>query len=138
MEMSSKQEIVMLIKNLSNFLSEHGKMIFIVASNDLYIKNWLSIETSSYPNANKNSGDIVRVYLKDYQVTIDDYFWKESDCEEAFTESNMLILEKLKPLGIPNDGKNWVDEYFYAPFAIYILSKQYKIYSEVDSEIHSK
>ena len=36
MEMSSKKEIVMLIKNLSNFLSENGKMIFIVASNDLY------------------------------------------------------------------------------------------------------
>lgn len=39
MEISSKQEIVMLIKNLSNFLSEYGKMIFIVASNDLYIQN---------------------------------------------------------------------------------------------------
>ena len=138
MEVPSKQEIVILIKKLSNFLSESGKMIFIVASNDLYTKNWLSIETSSYSNTNKNSGDIVRVYLKDYQVTIDDYFWKESDCEEVFTESDMLILEKLKPLGIPSDGKNWVDECLYAPFAIYILSKQYKIHSEVDSEIHSK
>ena len=123
MEMSSKQEIVMLIKNLSNFLSEHGKMILIVASKDLYTKNWLSIEANSYSNNNKNSGDIVRVYLKDYHVVIDDYLWKESDCEEAFAESEMLILEKLKPLGISSDGKNWVDEYSYAPFAIYILSK---------------
>lgn len=125
MEISSKQEIVMLIKNLSNFLSEDGKMIFIVASNDLYTKNWLSIETSLYSNMNKNSGDIVSLYLKDYQVTIDDYLWTESDCEECFKESNMLILDKLKPLGIPSDGKNWVDEYSYAPFAIYILSKEY-------------
>lgn len=61
MEISSRQEIVMLIKNLSNFLSEDGKMIFIVASNDLYTKNWLSIKTRPYSNMNKNSGDIVRL-----------------------------------------------------------------------------
>lgn len=126
MEISSKQEIVTLINNLKTFLSEHGIMIFIVASNDLYTKNWLSIGTTSYSNTNKNSGDIVKVYLKDYQVTISDYFWTENDCEECFTKSNMLILEKVKPLGIPSDGKNWVDEYSYAPFAIYILSKQYQ------------
>lgn len=123
MEISSKQEIVMLIKNLSNFLSEDGKMIFIVASNDLYTKNWLSIKTSPYSNMNKNSGDIVRLYLKNHHVTIDDYLWTESDCEEFFKESSMLILDKLKPLGIPGDGKNWADEYSYAPFAIYVLSK---------------
>ncbi|MCR9192827.1 MAG: class I SAM-dependent methyltransferase [Gammaproteobacteria bacterium] len=123
MEMPSKQEIVMLIKNLSNVLAENGRMIIIVASDDLYIKNWLSIETNLYSNMNKNSGDIARVYLKDYQVTIDDYLWTESDCEECFKKSNMLIQEKLKPLGILSDGKNWVDEYSYAPFAIYVLSK---------------
>lgn len=123
MELSSTQKITILIKNLSNLLSENGKIILIVASDDLYNSDWLSIDTKSYSNSAKNSGEIVSVYLKDYGITINDYLWKERDCEECFKQSNMLILEKLKPLGIFSDEKNWVDEYTKAPFVIYILSK---------------
>jgi len=123
MELSSTQEITMLIKNLSSLLAENGKIILIVASDDLYTGDWLSIETKYYPNSAKHCGDIVSVYLKDYGITINDYLWKESDCEECFRQSDMLILQKLKPLGLSSDGKNWVDEYTKAPFVIYIISK---------------
>ena len=123
MELSSKQEITELIKNLSNLLSENGKIILIVASDELYTNNWLSIDTKLYNNIDKRSGEIVSVYLKDYGITINDYLWRESDCEECFRISNMLILDKLKPTGFSSDGKDWVDEYIKAPFVIYIISK---------------
>jgi len=123
MELSSTQEITMLINNLSSLLAENGKIILIVASDDLYNSNWLSIDTRSCANSVKHSGDIISVYLKDYEVTVNDYFWKESDCEECFKQSNMVLLEKLKPLGLPSDEKIWVDEYDKSPFVIYILSK---------------
>lgn len=122
MELSSTQEITILINNLSGLLAENGKIILIVASDDLYNSNWLSIDTKSYANSEKRSGDIVSVYLKDYGISINDYLWKESDCEECFKQSNMLILQKFKPLGLSSDGKNWIDEYTKAPFVIYILS----------------
>ena len=76
-----------------------------------------------YNNIDKRSGEIVSVYLKDYGITINDYLWRESDCEECFRISNMLILDKLKPTGFSSDGKDWVDEYIKAPFVIYIISK---------------
>tara|TARA_Y100000588_G_scaffold390191_1_gene494930 strand:+ start:1653 stop:2324 length:672 start_codon:yes stop_codon:yes gene_type:complete len=123
MELSSKQEIKMLIKDLSNLLAENGKIILIVASDDLYNKDWLSIDTKFHSNSDKNSGEIVSVYLSDYGITVNDYLWKESDCEECFKQSNMLILEKLTPLGLSSDGKDWIDEYTNAPFVIYVLSK---------------
>jgi len=123
MELSSKKEIKILIKKLSRLLAENGKIILVVASDDLYNGDWLSIDTKCGANMAKNSGEIVSVYLKDYGITINDYMWKESDCEECFKQSNMLILEKIKPLGHFNDERNWIDEYIKAPFVIYILSK---------------
>lgn len=123
MEISSTQEITMLLKNLSGLLAENGKIILIVASDDLYNGNWLSMDTKSYSNSSKYSGDIVSVYLKDYGITINDYLWKESDCEECFKQSDMKVLQKLKPCGFSSDRKNWVDEYTKAPFVIYIISK---------------
>lgn len=124
MEIPSKNEIKNLIKKLRNLLDEEGKIIVITASDEFYNSNWLSVDTSSYSNTSKVSGDIVQVYLKDYNVEISDYLWKESDCEQCFNESNMVILKKLKPLGLTSDLKCWVDEYTKAPFVIYLLQQQ--------------
>lgn len=123
MELPNKQEIATLIKKLRNLLAEKGKMILIVASDDFYNGDWLSIDTKLFTNSTKKSGEVVSVYLKDYNVIINDYLWSENDCEQCFKQSNMVLLQKLKPLGTSTDKKKWVDEYIKAPFVIYILSK---------------
>lgn len=122
MEIPTRKEIIMIIKKLTKLLSNGGKFIIIVASDDFYTSNWLSIDTSC-SKLNPSSGDVVSVYLKDYCLTINDYFWKETDCEHCFEQGSLKILKKLKPLGSHSDGKHWIDEYIKAPFVIYVLSK---------------
>lgn len=123
MELPNKLEIITLLSKLKNLLAENGKIILIVASDDFYNSNWLSIDTKSFKNSTKQSGEVVSVYLKDYKITINDYLWTENDYEQCFKQSNMVLLQKLKPVGTFSDEKKWIDEYTKAPFVIYVLSK---------------
>jgi SAM-dependent methyltransferase len=127
MEISSTEEITVLISKLSGLLSKEGKIILIVASDDFYTSDWLSVDTKPYSNELKQSGNIVAVYLKDYHTEIHDYLWREEDVEQCFIQSDMIVVKKLKPLGVSSDKKKWVDEYTKAPFVLYVIAKDNKL-----------
>ena len=121
MEIESEEKIVNIFDGLKKFLNKDGKMCIITASDHLYKGTWLSINTDFIENRSAKSGDVVRVFLKDYDLYINDYLWKESDCESFFVDSGLKVVEKIAPLGKKSDGKAWVDEIEKAPFIIYIL-----------------
>lgn len=121
MEIESEKLIINMLKMLSTLLSFNGKIVVIAASNDFYYGHWLSLDAKYEKNNPPKSGEIVNIYLKDYNVEISDYLWTESDCEKFFEKSSLKVVEKVKPLGIPSDGKAWIDELVKSPFVIYIL-----------------
>lgn len=121
MELSSREKIISTLKLLKEHLSTHGKLVLIVASDHLYHKRWLSMDTAYLENEEANSGDVVKIYLKDYALEISDYLWKEKDCEYCFNAAHLGVLDKISPLGHKTDGKEWVDETSYPPFIIYVL-----------------
>lgn len=81
MKISSRTEIDALLTKLSTLLARDGKIIVIAASDNLYYKDWLSIQTNYPTNHKAKSGEIVKVFLKDYGAEISDYLWSEEDCE---------------------------------------------------------
>ncbi len=121
MEISSLKEIAQILTGLKKILSFNGKVVIIAASNSLYHGQWKSIDTNYPQNKQASSGDIVKVFLKDYKLEISDYLWTEEDCELLFYQAGLKVLEKLLPLAKSNDGE-WEDELTTPPFVIYILA----------------
>lgn len=125
MELASPSYIVKLFRDLATLLKPCGKLAIIAASDELYQQDWLSINTSKYPeNKQADSGDIVKLYLPDYDVEISDYLWFEHDCENFFDQAGLRLLKKHKPLASPERAIAWQAELNQAPFVIYILENR--------------
>lgn len=123
MEISNLPEIVSMLNQLKSHLRYNGKIIVIAASNDLYVSDWLSLSVGSSENYSAGSGDIVSLWLKDFELEVKDYFWKERDCELCFKQAELSVLGKFAPLGQMEDNKPWIDEWDKAPFVIYLLEQ---------------
>ena len=122
MEIPSKDEITDILIKLKKFLTKNGEIIIITASNNFYTSNWLSIDTNYLQNKQALSGDVVKVYLRDYNLEINDYLWLEQDCESCFEKADLNVINKTALLGSNDDNKNWKDEYVKSPFIIYTLT----------------
>lgn len=121
MEIAKKSEINKTLSQLTSLLTKDGKIVVIAASNNMYTSDWLSMQTDYSTNRLAKSGDVVKVFLKDYHLEINDYLWSEEDCERFFRQSGLFIEKKIAPLGKPADNKAWKDELHKAPFIIYVL-----------------
>ena len=121
MEINSLGEMRELFNSFKSYLKDDSKIVVITSSSYFYNGDWLSINTNYSANKNAKSGDVVKVYLTDYDLEISDYYWTESDCETIFNESGFEVLSKNKPLGRIEDNREWKEEGKQAPFVVYVL-----------------
>lgn len=127
LECSTKEKIIELLKKAKNHLTESGVIVISSTTEDAYKHDWLSMGTDFPENKSPQSGDVVKIFLKDYGFEVKDYYWTDSDYLDCFEKSGLNLLWKFRPLGTKEDGKNWINEEQVAPFTVYVTNNKPKI-----------
>lgn len=123
-EIESLNTMISVFKEISRILRHGGTFIAVTGSEELYKRDWLSLDVKNYPeNKNPKSGDICRINLKDINLILNDYFWTHDDYVYASKDAGLLLAKSSFPLGCVNDGINWKDEIYYPPYVFYEFIK---------------
>lgn len=123
MEIGTKSELDLVVKEIYRVLKQNGIFIAIVCNETTYNTDWLSENTEFEENISLQSGSKVKVLFKDIDLTIYDYFWTEDDYCEVIIKGGFKLLEIHSPLGKDDDGYHWINEYNKSPCSIYVAKK---------------
>lgn len=124
LEISTIEEIIVVLSELKRVLKSNGKIIIITAIVDDIKDKW---ETCSYDFPENehylNSGDPLKLYIYTSEIVFYDYNWFEKDYYYAFKKAGLNLVRRYTPLGNENDPYTWgiesQKEYYY----IYVLEK---------------
>lgn len=114
-----------LFRQLKARLRSTGRIVNLVSSPEIYVNEWLSFSTRDFPeNKDASSGSVVRITMLDVpdRRPVEDVVWSERDYAETFAMAGLEVVHVHRPLGIAEDGFEWVSEGSVAPWTIYVLS----------------
>jgi SAM-dependent methyltransferase len=117
---------VKIFTEMAHMLDNHGKIVNLVSSPEMYINEWSSFSTRDFPeNKLARSGDIVKIIGLDNldKRPVEDIFWTDADYREVYRRSGLEIVETHKPLSSDSEPYPWVNETKIAPWVIYVLAK---------------
>lgn len=123
----TKEKKISLFTGLTKLLTEDGILINLVSSPEIYTREWASFTTKDFPeNHTATTGDIVRIITTDIADArpCDDIFWTEEDYATVYSQGNLRIIKKHKPLATGKEPYSWVNETQIAPWTIYVLKKK--------------
>jgi ubiquinone/menaquinone biosynthesis C-methylase UbiE len=123
LEISSKKEILEILKDISRVLKKEGVFIAIVGNENTYNHEWLSLNTDFSENKTLVSGQRVKIEFRDIDLTIFDYYWTKEDYVELVEAAELTLLKIHDPKGLNTDGYDWKDEFKVAPSSIIIARK---------------
>jgi SAM-dependent methyltransferase len=112
-----------LFRQLGARLNPGGRIINLVSAPEIYVNEWLSFSTQSFPeNRNAQSGDLVRITILDLVDSrpIEDLLWTDADYRATFALTGLELLETHRPLGLSSDPYQWVSEQSVSPWTIYV------------------
>jgi len=121
-ELASKEEIKKVLEKAKQCLTEQGVAVILTTSEEAYKNDWLSMAANFPENEKARSGDIVKLYVKEHDFELKDYYWKDKDYSECIHHAGLQLLEKYYPLGNKMDNKAWISEEKISPFVIYLLN----------------
>lgn len=124
LEISSQEKIIEIVKDIKRVLKKDGIFISIGGSDFTYDHEWLSLNTNFPENKNIDTGSQVKIEFKDFNLTIYDYFWKQADYIQMFTNAGLNVMKVHNPLGKDDDGYNWIDEKEFSPSSVFICKKE--------------
>ncbi|WP_115711841.1 class I SAM-dependent methyltransferase [Legionella sainthelensi] len=120
--MSSKEEIKEELIKCYNSLQKLGNLVIINGTKNLYIRNYLTVESIGEPP--EMDGDIAKIKLLSIDCEIEDYYWSEICIREIAEEVGFEHLETYLPLGDKKDQINYIDEMVYPPYYYIALRKE--------------
>lgn len=115
-----------LLGSLAQLLNDHGRMILLGSTPDIYQHEWVSFTTKDFPqNRAAQSGQPVRIVMKDVrdERPVIDIVWFHEDYLKLFAASELDLVAHYTPLGRENEPSAWTTERSIAPWVIYVLKK---------------
>jgi SAM-dependent methyltransferase len=115
-----------LLGALGDLLNEHGRIVSLVSSPEIYVNEWASFSTRDFPqNRDARSGDTVLIVMLDVddRRPVEDVMWTDDDYREAYRRAGLKSIDIHKPLGRPAEPFEWVSEEKISPWVIYVLQR---------------
>lgn len=127
-EFQSKSEIINYLNTASSMLKDNGIFVGITGSEHLHqkVRNWMCFNVNYDENTSPDSGSIVKLSLKEFDMEFYDFFWKETDYKESFQASDLELVRVYYPLGKEHEPYDWKDELLFPPFVIFVAKKCHK------------
>ncbi len=113
-----------LLKTLQSHLNPSGRIVNLVSSPDIYTHEWASFTTKDFPeNKLAKSGDEVKIVMTDVEDSrpVLDVMWSDEAYRELYQQAGLSVIEKISPLGKPEETFAWKSETTVAPWTIYVL-----------------
>jgi hypothetical protein len=122
LEVSRIEEIEGILKEMKRVLRNDGIIIFVTASMEASKGDWVSL-SYSFPENDRplQSGDTVKLLIRDIDVVLYDYYWTDDDYIRAAERAGLMLAKLHKPLGSSDDPIDWRDETKMPPMAIYVF-----------------
>ena len=115
---------VALFRSLRLLLRDHGRIVNLASTPDIYRNEWASFSTSAYPeNRTARSGDKVFIVMLDVEDRrpVEDILWTDEAYQTVYQRAGLTPLQTYRPLANPADEFTWVSETTIAPWVIYVL-----------------
>ncbi len=115
---------VRLVGELGNLLADHGILVNIVSTPEIYTHEWVTFSTHDYPeNRTAKCGDVVRIATTAYSDArpVEDILWLHEDYLRVYREAGLECVRVERPIAARDDGIAWKSETHVAPWAIYLL-----------------
>lgn len=116
-----------LLRALRRLLNDHGRIILLGSTPDIYRHEWASFSTRDFPeNLSAISGEPVRIVMKDVTDArpVIDVVWFHEDYLKLFAASELRLIAYHTPLGRENEPCEWLAETTIAPWIIYVLARK--------------
>lgn len=117
---------VVLLRSLSRLLNDHGRIVNLVSTPEIYRNEWASFSTQDYPENHKaRSGDKVLIVMLDVEDRrpVEDILWTDEDYHVVYEQAGLTPLQTYRPLALQAEPFPWVSETTIAPWVIYVLGK---------------
>lgn len=117
---------VTILESLAARLAQHGRLVNLVSSPEIYCHEWVSFSTRDFPgNHAARSGDVVRIINVhvDRQVPTEDVLWTADAYAETYRRAGLDVIETHRPLAGASDPGPWVNETTIPPWTIHVLAR---------------
>ena len=118
------EEKVSALRSLGRLLAPEGRIVNLVSSPEIYVREWASFSTRDFPeNRSARNGDRVWVVMLDVEDRrpVEDVLWTDEAYLEAYARAGLRVLETCRPIGKSTEPYDWVSETTTAPWVIYVL-----------------
>lgn len=116
-----------LMQGIADLLAADGIFVNLVSSPEIYVNEWASFSTRSYPeNRHAKSGDRVRIVITDIADgrPVEDVVCTDGDYRSLYAQAGLELAVRHAPLGRPEEAYPWVNETRIAPWVIYVLKRR--------------
>lgn len=122
LEIATIHEFKNILSEMKRVLTKNGCIFLVTSPASEFNRNWVSFLYDFPENTTpKNSGDTLKVQIKNTEVILYDYYWTEFDYRKSIEECGLSLKRLYTPLGNMNDPIQWLDEIKYPYIAIYII-----------------
>jgi len=116
-----------LVRALRDVMTPGGRFINIVSSPEIYLREWTSFTTESFPeNRAARTGETVLIVTREFKSgkPAEDILCTPETYRAIYDECGLEILAEERPLGREEDGVTWVSETTIAPWTIYVVARK--------------
>jgi len=116
-----------LLKALGDRLDTHGRIVNVVSSPQIYIHEWVSFSTRSFPeNRHASDGDVVRIVTTAFPHgrPCEDVLCRDETYRRLYSDAGLEVVADYRPVATGDEGIPWVSETRVAPWVIWVLGKQ--------------
>lgn len=123
-EFEKEENIIKYLAEAKRMMKPDGILIAITASQEMYSKDWLVMNTNFPSNKNLKSGHQAKAFLPEISMEFTDFFWTEADYHRFFEAAQLTLLESIHPLGKVDEPYLWKDEKTSSPFVIFVAKQR--------------